>query len=110
MLCISLWSGYFNIRGTKEDPIPNVIKLIQKLKRIKRETKMREGMYKTMYPTSCTARKFYGLPKINKTGTPLRPIVSSKGSVTYGVAKVIAKVLKPLVGKLSHHIQSTRDL
>ena len=33
-----------------------------------------------------------------KTGTPLRPIESSRGSVTYGVAKVLAKVLKPLVG------------
>ena len=36
-------------------------------------------------------------------------VVSSRGSVTYGVAKVIAKILKPLVGKLSPHIQSTRD-
>ena len=40
---------------------------------------------------------------------PLRPIVSSRGSVTYGVAKVIAKILKPLVGNLPHHIQSTSD-
>ena len=84
-------------------------KLIQKLKRIKRETNLEEGMYTTMYPTSCTAPKFYGLPKIHKNGTPLRPIVSSRDSVTYGVAKVIAKILKPLVGKLPHHIQSTRD-
>ena len=27
MLCIPLWNGYCKIRGTKEDPIPNVIKL-----------------------------------------------------------------------------------
>ena len=53
---------------------------------------------------------FYGLPKIHKTGSSLRPIVSSRGFVTYGVAKVIAKVLKPLVGKLPHHIQSTSDI
>ena len=72
--------------------------LIQKLQRIKKETNMGEGMHKTMYPTGCTAPKFYGLPKIHKTGTPLRPIVSNRGSVTYGVAKVIVKVLKPLVG------------
>ena len=58
--------------------------IIQKLRRLKRETNMDEGMYRTMYPTSCTAPKFYGLPKIHKTGTPLRPIVSSRGSVTYG--------------------------
>ena len=68
------------------------VQLIQKLRRLKRETNMDEGMYRTMHPTGCTATKFYGLPKIYKPGTPLRPIVSSRGSVTYGVAKVIAKV------------------
>ena len=52
---------------------------------------------------------FYGLPKIHKTGNLLRPIVSSRGSVTYGVAKVGSNVLKPLVGKSPHHIQSTSD-
>ena len=70
---------------------------------------MNEGTYRTMYPTGCTVPKFYGLPKIHKTGTPLRTIVSSRGSVTYGVVKVIAKVLKPFVGKLPHHMQSTSD-
>ena len=45
-------------------------KLILMLRRIKRETNMDEGMYKTMYPTSCTLPKFYGLPKIHQTGTP----------------------------------------
>ena len=52
-----------------------------------------------MYPTGCVPPKFYGLPKIHKTGNPLRPMISSRGSVTYGVAKVISKLLKPLVGK-----------
>ena len=40
---------------------------------------------------------------------PLRPIVSSRGLVTYGVAKVLTKILKPLVGKSLHHIHSTQD-
>ena len=44
-----------------------------------------------------------------KPDTPLRPIVSSCGSVTYGVAKELAKILKPLVGKSPHHITSTQD-
>ena len=35
--------------------------------------------------------------------------VSSCGSVTYGVAKELAKILKPLVGKSPHHINSTQD-
>ena len=42
-------------------------------------------------------------------GTPLRPIISSRGSVTYGVAKVLTKVLKPPVGKFPHYIQSSSD-
>ena len=70
---------------------------------------MDEGMYKTMYPNQLHSPKFFGLPKIHKTGTPLRLILSSQVSVTYRVAKILTKVLKPLVGKPSHHIQSTRD-
>ena len=59
-----------------------------------------------MYPTGCVPPKFYGLPKIHKPDKPLRPIVSSCGSVTYGVAKELAKILKPLVGKSPHHINT----
>ena len=62
-----------------------------------------------MYPTGCVAPKFYGLPKLHKPDTPLRPTVSSCGSVTYGVAKELTKILKPLVGKSPHHINSTHD-
>ena len=62
-----------------------------------------------MYPTDCISPKFYGLPKINKPDTPLRPIVSSCGSITYGVAKELPKILKSLVGKSPHHINNTHD-
>ena len=61
---------------------------------------MDEGTYKAMYPTGCVPTTFYGIPKIHKTGNPLRSIVSNRGLVTYGVAKVLSKVLKSLVGKL----------
>ena len=62
-----------------------------------------------MYPTGCGDPKFYGLPKIHKEDTSLRPIVPSYGSVTYGVAKELTKILKPLIGKSPHHINSTQD-
>ena len=89
----------------------NIVKsqLITKLRKIKKDGNLDEGTYKAMYPTGCIPPKFYGLPKIHKTGNPLRPIVSSRGSVTYQVAKVLSKVLKPLVGKSPHHIKSTCD-
>ena len=68
-----------------------------------------DNTYKAMYPMGCGAPKFYGLPKIHKPDTPLRPLVSSCGLVTYGVAKELTKLLKPLVGKSPHHINSTPD-
>ena len=111
--CISKTQELLSEPAYKEIPKnpTNKIKaqLITKLRRIKKDRKLDEGTYKAMYPTGCVPPKFYGLPKIDKTGNPLRPIVSSRGSVTYGVAKVLSKVLKPLVGKSPHHIQSTGD-
>ena len=97
-------------RSLSRDPTNKIkAQLIAKLRRTKKGSNLDDGMYKAVYPTSCVLPKFYGLPQIHKTGNPLRPIVSSRGSVTYGVAKVLSKVLKPLVGKSHHHIQSTGD-
>ena len=62
-----------------------------------------------MYPTGCAPPKFYGILEIHKLDTLLKPIVSSHGSVIYGVAKELVKILKPLVGKSQHHINSTHD-
>ena len=38
---------------------------------------------------------------------PLRPIVSSRGSITYGAAKELAHIIKPLVGQSPHHLKNT---
>ena len=61
-----------------------------------------------MYPTAVSPQVLWP-PQDPQTRYPLRPIVSSCGSVTYGVAKELAKILKPLVGKSPHHINSTQD-
>ena len=62
-----------------------------------------------MYPTGAVPPKFYGLPKIHKRDIPLRPIVSSRGSTSYEVAKELARILRPLVGSSPHHIKNTGD-
>ena len=100
-------STYKSIAKDPTSSIKN--KLINILKRVKTKTGLDSNTYKSMYPTGCVPSKFYGLPKIHKPDTPLRPIVSSCGSVTYGVAKELAKILKPLDGKSPHHITSTQD-
>ena len=97
-------------------PIPNdptnklKTKLISLLKQIKAEGGMNETTYKRLYPTGAGSPKFYGLPKVHKQGTPLRPIVSSIGAVTYQSSKELSRILKPLVGKSTHHIHNNPRL
>ena len=84
-------------------------KLINLLRRIKSEGGINDNQYKKMYPTGAVPPKFYGLPKVHKRGIPLRSIVSSRGSISYEVAKELARILKPLVGSSPHHIKNTGD-
>ena len=97
-------------RSIPRDPTNTIKnKLISILKRVKNQTGLDSNTYKSMYPTGCVPPKFYGIPKIRKPDTALRPIVSSCGSVTDGVAKELAKSLNPIVGKSPHDINSTQD-
>ena len=93
-----------------EDPtVKQKNKLINTLRNIKTEGGLNEETYKRLYPTGAGSPKFYGLPKIHKSGTPLRPIIYSIGTVTYNTAKELSKILKPLVGLSNHHVHNTRD-
>ena len=97
-------------KALKADPTSRIkSKLISLLKKIKSEGGIDDTQYKKMYPTGAVPPKFYGLPKIHKRGIPLRPIVSSRGSISYEVAKELARILKPLVGSSPHHIKNTGD-
>ncbi|XP_077778802.1 uncharacterized protein LOC144326219 [Podarcis muralis] len=51
--------------------------------------------------------KLYGLPKIHKEGTPLRPIVSSIGSPLQNLAKFLAKQLQPYAESISSHVPNS---
>ena len=80
-------------------------KLICLLKTIKPQERINEALYKKLYPTGAGVPKFYGLPKIHKKETPLRPVISSIGSVSYATSKELARILKPLLAGL--HIMCT---
>ena len=84
-------------------------KLINLLKTIKAEGGMDNNTYKRLYPTGAVPPKYYGLPIIHKQGTPLRPIISTRGSVSYKTAKELAKILKPLIRKSPHHVYNNKD-
>nr|VZI28202.1 unnamed protein product [Spirometra erinaceieuropaei] len=50
-------------------------------------------------PQGTALARFYGLPKVHKDGAPLRPIVSLKGTPTYGLAKWLFRRLKFLTAE-----------
>ncbi|XP_045535026.1 uncharacterized protein LOC123721196 [Papilio machaon] len=54
--------------------------------------------------------KLYGLPKVHKDNVPLRPIVSQIDSPTYYLAKHVANVLQPLVGRTTSHVKNSRHV
>ena len=74
-------SYYKNISTDPTNKYKN--KLLTLLKKIKTEGGVDDATCRRLYPTGASPPKFYGLPNVHKTGMPLRPIVSSIGSVTY---------------------------
>ena len=84
-------------------------KLITLMKNIKAKVGINEEIYRRMYPTGAGTPKFYGLPKIHKAGVPLRPIVSSRGAVSYKTTKEPARILNPWWEKSSYNVHNIRD-
>ena len=108
---LNLLSDTSTHRILNKDPINKLKKkLIQTLKDIKQTGELSDQSYRKMYATSAVPPKFYGIPKIHKVGIPLRPIVASRGSITYGVAKELAYIIRPLVGQSPHHLKTHNTL
>jgi len=59
--------------------------------------------------SDATTPRLYGLPKLHKENILLRPIVSFTDSPTYGLAKGLSSLLKPLTGKYKHHVRNSSD-
>ncbi|BHF72585.1 hypothetical protein SprV_0401565300 [Sparganum proliferum] len=58
-------------------------------------------------PQDTALARFYGLPKVHKDGAPLRPIVSLKGTPTYGLAKWLFRRLKFLIAESDTTVSSS---
>ena len=94
----------------KKDPTNSYkSKLVKLLGSWEKENKDLKSFKDRVYPTADQTPKIYGAPKIHKEGFPLRPIVSSIGSITYNAARALADILSPLMGKTDHHINNSKD-
>ena len=65
------------------------------LNSLKKPGLISEQEYKRLYPNGSFIGILYGLPKVNKSGTPIRPICSAVGTATYQLGKFVAKIIKP---------------
>jgi hypothetical protein len=61
------------------------------------KSRLPEGVYDRVYPSGSKAGVMYGLPKVHKEGTPLRPIISATGTYNFHLAKWLDEILKPLI-------------
>jgi hypothetical protein len=84
-----------------------LVKLLQSLRAC---GELSPERYRRLYPSSADVPRFYGLPKVHKKDVPLRPIVASRGSLTYETARFVADILSPLVGRTPHFIANSADL
>jgi hypothetical protein len=65
--------------------------------------------YNKIRPIGSRPGTIYGLPKIHKTGNPLRPIISAVGTYNYELAKYLDRLIKPLLGESSYMLKDTFD-
>ena len=66
-------------------------KLIRKLKQ---QNIISTSTYNFLFTSDSGPGILYGLPKIHKTGTPLRPILAAYNTAAYKIAKFIVPLLE----------------
>ena len=86
-------------------------RLINILISIKTEGRLEENIYKKFLnvPNRNEFTKTIWASKDSQEKHPLGLIVSSRGSLTYGVAKELARILKPLTGNTIHHVNISME-
>jgi hypothetical protein len=91
-------------RKLNRDPTDSIErKTIQILKK----SSLPDDLRKQLQPAGSRAPRLYGLPKIHKTGVPLRPIVSNIGAPTYQLVKQLTGFLNQLTGNSAHHVKNS---
>ena len=95
----------------KKDPTAVFSRKIKKsLQELRQAEVIDEPLKRRLSPTSTLTPRFYGLPKVHKPGTPLRPIVASRGSITYNLARYIADTLSPLMGRNGYSLKNSAEM
>nr|XP_054775285.1 uncharacterized protein LOC129283541 [Lytechinus pictus] len=91
------------------DPTPaNERRINQQLLTLHRSEALPKALYFQLRSSSAKSPILFGQPKIHKPNTPLRPIISTRGSPCYNTARHLANILQPLVGQTQHHVTNSK--
>ncbi|XP_067633938.1 uncharacterized protein [Eurosta solidaginis] len=80
--------------------------LVDKLYKLDLISKIEKNKLST---TTALPPRIYGLPKLHKEGTPLRPICSATGSPAHNLCKYIADILKSATANSAYNIKNTLE-
>ena len=69
-----------NRKNAKHPVLKEEERVTEVLRKLKNDGKISEQMFTELKPVGSQAPRLYGLAKVHKDGTPLRPIVSMPGS------------------------------
>jgi len=93
----------------EDETVSRESSLQRTLRRLSNHALISKDVYNEILPCGSRSGIMYGLPKIHKTGTPLRPIISAVGTYNYKLAKYLDKILKPLVPNENYILKDTFD-
>ena len=75
----------------KKDPAPALeCRMNSRLLALRRQNILPKELYERLRSSGGRTPLLYGLPKVHKTGVPLRPIVSFVNSPTYHLSKYLS--------------------
>ena len=94
----------------QKDPTPCLQRQMNSsLLKLKTDGELSIVTYNHLRCSSGSIPRIYGLPKIHKQNTPLRPIVSFYSSPTYQLSKHLVTILSPLLGATSSTVRNSKD-
>ena len=86
-----------------EERVKNGLKKVKSLKQLPKD------IYRGLFPTDTRLPEFYGLPKIHKANTPLRPVVAAFGGALSAVSILMERILNQLLKFVPAHIKNTHE-
>ena len=93
-----------------KDPTNALVRKVQsKISQLHKDNKISKSQFYQMYPSDATPPRMYGMIKAHKPekNFPMRTVVSTIGTATYGAAKFLVDVFQPTLNKNEIRVMNT---